>query len=352
MLVRDPGPPTGDLGAYYLSYGAGIDEESLAEMTAARDAAFHRPVSSASWPDELVDGDAGYVNGSYHGAGPDDVVCELIDDVALDRTDYDVFGYRSSDYEHPDDNTAYSNTTYDGTTYDGTAFDGMTYDTSYYDAGYHATADHDRYRPYGGDDLAMVDAPTGAASGWSTEDAYRTDEYYPSYVTHLLRRLVDRVDRLPTGWMNRYATRMIQISLGVIFGWFGALKFFPGLSPAEGLVRATVTELLTVFGLASFPATVALIFLAGWEVVIGLGFLLDVRRRVVVWMLLVHMIGTALPLVLLPEIVWTQFPHGLTLEGQYIIKNLALVGGAMAVGASSRRPVESLAGRVELPSGR
>ncbi|MGI9615548.1 MAG: hypothetical protein ACR2QO_21730, partial [Acidimicrobiales bacterium] len=60
-------------------------------------------------------------------------------------------------------------------------------------------------------------------------------------------------------------------------------------------------------------------------------------RRVVVWMVLLHMVGTALPLVLLPEVVWTRFPYALSLEGQYIIKNLVLIGGAMAVGAT-RRP--------------
>ena len=46
--------------------------------------------------------------------------------------------------------------------------------------------------------------------------------------------------------------------------------------------------------------------------------------------------GTALPLVILPEVVWTVFPYGLTLEGQYIVKNLVLIGAGLALGATVR----------------
>jgi hypothetical protein len=45
------------------------------------------------------------------------------------------------------------------------------------------------------------------------------------------------------------------------------------------------------------------------------------------------MAGTFLPLVLLPEVVWTSFPLGLTLEGQYIIKNLVVIGAALVIGS-------------------
>ena len=45
-------------------------------------------------------------------------------------------------------------------------------------------------------------------------------------------------------------------------------------------------------------------------------------------LLFLQMPGTALPLVVLPEAGWTEFPHGLTLEGQYIVKNLVLIGAS------------------------
>ena len=46
--------------------------------------------------------------------------------------------------------------------------------------------------------------------------------------------------------------------------------------------------------------------------------------------------GTALPLIILLDIVWTVFPYGLTLEGQYIIKNLVLIGGGLVLGGTIR----------------
>ena len=46
--------------------------------------------------------------------------------------------------------------------------------------------------------------------------------------------------------------------------------------------------------------------------------------------------GTFLPLVLFPEICFTNFPFGLTLEGQYIIKNLIIISAALVVGSTVR----------------
>ena len=48
------------------------------------------------------------------------------------------------------------------------------------------------------------------------------------------------------------------------------------------------------------------------------------------------MAGTFTPLVLFPDETWTVFPIAPTLEGQYIIKNIVLIGAAMVVGATVR----------------
>jgi len=39
-------------------------------------------------------------------------------------------------------------------------------------------------------------------------------------------------------------------------------------------------------------------------------------------------------MVLLPEVTFATFPHELTVEGQYIVKNLVLIGAALAVGGT------------------
>ena len=44
------------------------------------------------------------------------------------------------------------------------------------------------------------------------------------------------------GWMAATGILLLRVSLGIVFLWFGALKFAPGLSPAEGLAGATIAK--------------------------------------------------------------------------------------------------------------
>jgi uncharacterized membrane protein YkgB len=146
----------------------------------------------------------------------------------------------------------------------------------------------------------------------------------------------DRIDLRITRWMARNSLDILRFALGVIFIWFGALKFFPGLSPAEELVCNTIYF---------FDPDFVLPVLATWEVLIGIGFLsgffTNKLQRLTILLLFMQMIGAALPLVLLPEVCWSDFPFVLTLEGQYIIKNLVIIGSALVLGATVR------GGRVE-----
>lgn len=137
----------------------------------------------------------------------------------------------------------------------------------------------------------------------------------------------ERVDRTITGLMARYGITVMRIGLGIVFVWFGALKLVPGLSPAEDLVRNTVYFI---------DPDIFQPVLAVWEIVIGLGLLLGRFLRITILLLFAQMGGTALPLLLLPEVVWTVFPFGLTLEGQYIIKNLVIIGSALVIGGTVR----------------
>ena len=58
--------------------------------------------------------------------------------------------------------------------------------------------------------------------------------------------------------------------------------------------------------------------------------------RLTLLLLFMQMPGTALPLLILPQVVWTAFPYGLTLEGQYIVKNLVLIGAGLVLGGTVR----------------
>jgi uncharacterized membrane protein YphA (DoxX/SURF4 family) len=142
-----------------------------------------------------------------------------------------------------------------------------------------------------------------------------------------LKRHFDATDRVVTRWMAQHGIQVLRIALGLVFVWFGALKLFPGLSPAEDLVRATVPFV---------PGSIFLPFLGVWEIAIGLGFLTGRALRLTILLLFLQMPGTLAPVVLLPEQVFTVFPFGLTLEGQYIVKNLVLISAALVIGATVR----------------
>lgn len=142
-----------------------------------------------------------------------------------------------------------------------------------------------------------------------------------------LWRWYDAADTRITHWMARAGIPILRIALGVIFIWFGALKLVPGLSPAEDLVVATVPFV---------PGRLFMPVLAVWEMAIGLGFVTGRALRFTILLLFLQMPGTLSPIFLLPQRVFTAFPYGLTLEGQYIVKNLVLISAALVIGATVR----------------
>ncbi len=142
----------------------------------------------------------------------------------------------------------------------------------------------------------------------------------------------ERIDVQITRWMGFSGVRLLRISLGIIFFWFGMLKYFEGLSPAEALATQTI-DMLT-FGVIG-PNTVRY-GLATWEVLIGIGLIFKIFLRETLLLMFLQMIGTLTPIFLLPDQVFTHFPYGLTLEGQYIFKNLVVISSGIVIGATVR----------------
>jgi uncharacterized membrane protein YphA (DoxX/SURF4 family) len=148
----------------------------------------------------------------------------------------------------------------------------------------------------------------------------------------MTRPSFDRTDIALTGWMARYGVTLLRLSLGVVFLWFGFLKFFPDLSPAQSLAGDTIEKL--TFGVVS--ADTAVIILAVWECLIGLGLLLGVWLRATLALLWLQMAGTITPLFLFTDACFTHVPYAPTLEGQYIIKNIVLISAGIVIGATVR----------------
>jgi uncharacterized membrane protein YphA (DoxX/SURF4 family) len=145
-------------------------------------------------------------------------------------------------------------------------------------------------------------------------------------------QLFKTVDVRLTRWMARYSVTILRVGLGIVFLWFGVLKFFPNLSPAEELATKTIQTL--TFGIVQ--PQLALPLLATLETLIGLGLIAGKFMRITLLLLLFQMIGTVTPLFLFPAETFTQFPYAPTLEGQYIIKNIVLVAAGLVIGATVR----------------
>ncbi len=145
-----------------------------------------------------------------------------------------------------------------------------------------------------------------------------------------------RVDPAITGWMRRNGLLLLRISVGIVFFWFGFLKFFPGLSPAQDLAIRTIH--IITFGVV--PELIIINGLALWEVLIGIGLISGRFMRETLFLLFLQMPGTFLPIFLFPSEVFTQVPYAPTLEGQYIIKNLVLISSGIVLGGALQQPKE------------
>ena len=145
---------------------------------------------------------------------------------------------------------------------------------------------------------------------------------------------IDTLDSRIASSMNRVGIRVLRYAIGLVFIWFGALKLVPGLSPAEDLVKATVYFV---------DADLFYPILAVWEILIGVLLLIRPAVRGALFLLALQMPGTFLPFVVLPEVCFSSWPFtsptdlfALTMEGQYIVKNLVLIAAGLVVGGTVR----------------
>lgn len=149
---------------------------------------------------------------------------------------------------------------------------------------------------------------------------------------------MDSLDIRITKWMAKNGVPITRVALGIVFLWFGIIKLGPGWSPATDLAGRTIERV--TFGLVE--PSVGIPVLAVWESLIGLGLLTRKFLRTTLLLLFVQMPGTMMPLLLFPAEAFNAFPHAPTLEGQYIIKNLVLIGAAIMIGATVRgRSIEA-----------
>lgn len=126
---------------------------------------------------------------------------------------------------------------------------------------------------------------------------------------------------------NQNTFTFLRISLGIVYLWFGALKFFAGLSPAEQLATNTIHRL--TFGLISDHTNLTL--LAAWECFIGVMFIAGKLLKPMLVLMLLQMAFTFTPFLFFPQQTFNFMPYGLTLVGQYIIKNIVFIAAGFVL---------------------
>ena len=124
-----------------------------------------------------------------------------------------------------------------------------------------------------------------------------------------------------------HSITVLRVSLGVVFLVFASFKFVSGASPAEDIAVATVDQL--TFGVVGGDA--ALLMTALMETFIGLTLLTGRFLRLGLLVLAGALAGIMSPLVLFPDQMWAE--NGPTLLGQYVVKDIVLVAGALVVAA-------------------
>lgn len=125
--------------------------------------------------------------------------------------------------------------------------------------------------------------------------------------------------------------RVLRISLGVVYLWFGALKVV-GMSPVVELMRAAHPLLATL------PVYVAL---AAFEVVLGLVLLVGVWTRVAAAAAALHLFGTFAVVLSSPRLAFQPWFPFLTMEGEFVVKNLVLLAASAALWSLSPRSLRA-----------
>ena len=125
---------------------------------------------------------------------------------------------------------------------------------------------------------------------------------------------------------KQFSILLSRFALFIIYFWFGLLKIM-GQSPASPMVKTLLTKTLPFMPFSSFIVLFGL-----FEMIIGILFFIPKMEKLALSFFTVHMFTTILPLFCMTE-TWqhTAVP---TLEGQYIIKNIALIACAFTIFAS------------------
>lgn len=145
---------------------------------------------------------------------------------------------------------------------------------------------------------------------------------------HLVPRIshsYDAVDHQLISFVNRYGLSILRLSLTTVFLWFGLLKVL-NMSPVTPLAEDLIPGISTdTFVLA----------LGIMEIGVGISLVFKKLLKMSIAIIVIHLVSTFSLLAILQEtMINDSNPFLLTLEGEFIIKNLVLIASALVIASA------------------
>lgn len=139
------------------------------------------------------------------------------------------------------------------------------------------------------------------------------------------------IEKKISNYLQFRSIDLLRYAMAVIFLWYGLLKVFEESPVNELVMHALGTE-----------NHLFVVLIGVWEAAIGVCLFSKKLLRLGLVLLFLHFPGTFLPLFVKPEACFTFIPFGLTLEGQYIFKNLILIAAGLVLIGSlhSKRDIQ------------
>jgi uncharacterized membrane protein YphA (DoxX/SURF4 family) len=139
-----------------------------------------------------------------------------------------------------------------------------------------------------------------------------------------LSRFFSKFDSKAIFFMRSYGERIERFLLGGYFLWFGLIKVFGGKS-ASSIIAKSIYWIDPTWGV---PA------LGIWEALIGLCLMISQFQRVAILLLVLRIPGVVLALFFNYHTCFETSILEPSIQGQYLIKQLTLIGAALVIGSS------------------
>lgn len=141
-----------------------------------------------------------------------------------------------------------------------------------------------------------------------------------------MERYLRKIDKALIPVMKRLGHRTERYLLAIVFIWFGLLKIL-GETSASSIIAKSIYW---------FEPEIIIPILGVWEIFMGASLLFNFTLRFAILLLFIRLPGTLLAF---HYHFYECFSGSIflpTIQGQYLIKELTLVGAALVIGSSKK----------------